>query len=186
MPVPLKVKKSLVNDSTHPEDVGGGAVGGDDRRSNRERKSNVFAVAYASYSTLDAADLDLEGLAEQAAIKNAALGITGYLCFDHGVFFQYLEGDKQAVLDMLESINRDSRHDVINQVILGELKERLFPDWSMRYLNRSDLRHVDLEHVLEHALFHMDPKVYGQENIVALVKSLVANIAARHARVKVS
>ncbi len=45
----------------------------------------MFALAYASYSTVDSSELDLEGLARHAASKNATLGITGYLCYDHGV-----------------------------------------------------------------------------------------------------
>ena len=144
----------------------------------------MFALVYASYSTVDAPNLDLDAIATHAAAKNASLGITGYLCYDHGVFFQYLEGEKQTVLDLMNVITKDIRHDVINSVQLGEYEERIFPEWSMRYLNRSDLRRVDLEHVLEHSLFHMDPKLYGQENIVALIKALVANIAARQANLK--
>lgn len=149
-----------------------------------ERDSYVFALAYASYSTLDAQQLDLEGLAEQSSATNAAMGVTGYLCYDHGVFFQYMEGERQAVLEVMKSVSADDRHDVINTVELGEIEERLFPDWSMRYLNRSDLRRVDLEHVLEHTLFHMDPKIYGEANIAALIKALVANIAAKHVHLK--
>jgi len=144
----------------------------------------VFALAYASYSTVDGLELDLEALANRASAKNANLGITGYLCYDHGVFFQYMEGDRQVVLDLMEVIEKDSRHDVVNKVQLGEQDERVFPDWSMRYLNRSDLRRVDLENVLEHSLFHMDPKLYGHENIVALIKALVANISARQNHLK--
>ena len=141
----------------------------------------MFALAYASYSTVDAKDLLLDELSQKAALKNAKLGITGYLCYDHGVFLQYLEGERLHVLQLMDEIEKDPRHDVINKVELGEQEERVFPDWNMRYLNRSDLRRVDLEHVLEHSLFHMDPKLYGQENIVALVRALVANIAARQA-----
>lgn len=144
----------------------------------------MFAIAYASYSTIDSSELDLEGLANHASVKNATLGITGYLCYDHGVFFQYLEGERQVVVDLMDVIERDIRHDVVNRVELGEYDERIFPDWSMRYLNRSDLRRVDLENVLEHSLFHMDPKLYGQENIVALIKALVANISARQNHLK--
>lgn len=144
----------------------------------------MFALAYASYSTVDAPNLDLEGIATHASAKNALLGITGYLCYDHGIFFQYLEGEQKAVQDLMEVIEKDTRHDVINKVVLGEHEQRVFPDWSMRHLNRSDLRRVDLENVLEHSLFHMDPKLYGHDNIVALIKALVANIAARQAQLK--
>ncbi len=144
----------------------------------------MFALAYASYSTVDSNELDLDGLARKSSSKNATLGITGYLCYDHGVFFQYIEGERQSVLDLMEIIEKDSRHDVVNQVELGDYDERIFPDWNMRYLNRSDLRRVDLENVLEHSLFHMDPKLYGQENIVALIKALVANISARQNHLK--
>ncbi|PQO41762.1 hypothetical protein C5Y97_03315 [Blastopirellula marina] len=150
-----------------------------------ERDSRVFALAYASYSTVDAPNLDLEGIATHASAKNASLGITGYLCYDHGVFFQYLEGEQKAVLGLMDVIEKDTRHDVINKVMLGEHEQRIFPDWSMRHLNRSDLRRVDLENVLEHSLFHMDPKLYGHDNIVALIRALVANIAARQAQLKV-
>ncbi|WP_158545431.1 BLUF domain-containing protein [Bremerella cremea] len=144
----------------------------------------MFALAYASYSTVDTPNLDLDGIATHASAKNAALGITGYLCYDHGVFFQYLEGEQKSVLHLMGTIEQDPRHDVINKVMLGEHERRVFPDWSMRHLNRSDLRRVDLENVLEHSLFHMDPKLYGHENIVALIKALVANIAARQAQLK--
>ncbi|MBA2117644.1 BLUF domain-containing protein [Bremerella alba] len=145
----------------------------------------MFALAYASYSTVDASELDLDGIATRASSKNAVLGITGYLCYDHGVFFQYLEGeDREVVWDLMEVIGQDSRHDIVNKVDLGEHDERVFPEWSMRYLNRSDLRRVDLENVLEHSIFHMDPKLYGQENIVALIKALVANISARQSQLK--
>ncbi len=145
----------------------------------------MFALAYASYSTVDTPNLDLEGISAHASAKNASLGITGYLCYDHGVFFQYLEGEEHVVLGLMDVIENDKRHDVINKVMLGEYEQRIFPDWSMRHLNRSDLRRVDLENVLEHSLFHMDPKLYGQENIVALIRALVANIAARQAQLKV-
>ncbi|MHC2070114.1 BLUF domain-containing protein [Bremerella sp. T1] len=145
----------------------------------------MFALAYASYCTVDSTELDLDALASHASAKNSSLGISGYLCYDHGVFFQYMEGERQAVLDLMEVIEKDARHDVINKVTLGEYDDRIFPDWSMRYLNRSDLRRVDLEHVLEHSLFHMDPKLYGQDNIVALIKAIVQNIAARQSHLKV-
>lgn len=86
----------------------------------------------------------------------------------------------------MDVIQKDTRHDVVNTVHLGQNENRMFPDWTMRYLSRNDLRRVDLEQVLEHTLFQMDPKIYGQENITALIRALVANISARQNKLKLT
>lgn len=81
-------------------------------------------------------------IAEQAAARNAALGVTGVLRFNGLSFVQILEGADGAVDELMASIRRDPRHS--NVQILGQwsVKVRLFPDWRMRIVERLHLEEM--------------------------------------------
>src|SRR5208283_4698336 len=69
--------------------------------------------------------------------RNQARGITGVLIFVDGVFFQILEGEKDVVIDLMESIQRDTRHSGVKVYRERETDERAFASWSMAYLSPS-------------------------------------------------
>ncbi len=74
---------------------------------------------------------------------NPAHGITGLLVHGSGMFFQWIEGPREEVTRLMDSIRRDPRHERV--VMLGEteeVRERLFPDWSMELVAPGDIRPV--------------------------------------------
>lgn len=65
--------------------------------------------------------------------SNAACGVTGMLLYDHGSFFQVLEGERRTVERLFEKILEDPRHNRVKKVIIEPIAERNFGDWSMAF-----------------------------------------------------
>ncbi len=104
---------------------------------------------YCSTATagVDAAAVD--DIITYARRHNPAHGITGLLVFGSGIFFQWLEGPRDNVRQLFANLSRDSRHESI--VLLSEneeIRERLFPAWSMELVEAPDIRDV-LEDALD-------------------------------------
>ncbi len=74
---------------------------------------------------------------------NPTLGITGLLVFGGELFFQWLEGPPPAVQGLMQKLADDPRHHSI--VVLSrseEVRDRLFPDWSMERVDTDSIRDV--------------------------------------------
>ena len=96
-----------------------------------------FRLIYSSEAAPDLATADLEEMLAESRIRNRARGITGVLVFVEGVFLQILEGEKDNVLDLMETIERDPRHRGVKVFHERETDERAFASWSMAYLSPS-------------------------------------------------
>ena len=77
---------------------------------------------------------------------NPAHGITGLLVFGSGLFFQWIEGPRDNVTQLMDRIRSDPRHEqVVTLSETEEVRERLFPDWDMELVTASDIRDVLLD-----------------------------------------
>lgn len=93
----------------------------------------IFQIAYVSAAADSMSKDDLVGLLEQSRDKNESLGITGMLLYRDERFLQVLEGDKEDVRSLYETICADERHRGVVQVMGQSAEERDFPDWSMAF-----------------------------------------------------
>lgn len=66
--------------------------------------------------------------------NNAKKQIVGGLFYGNGFFFQYLEGEEAAVVELYERISCDERHRNVTTLIQEILPERTFSNWSMKYV----------------------------------------------------
>jgi hypothetical protein len=90
---------------------------------------------------LDKAAVD--GIIAVAQRRNPVNGITGLLVFGSGIFFQWLEGPRARVTQLMHNIKSDARHDTIVRLSESEeVRERLFPDWAMELVTSDDIRAV--------------------------------------------
>jgi acylphosphatase len=92
-----------------------------------------FHIVYASSATQAFSKPDLQALLEQARKNNTKLGLTGMLLYKDGNFMQVLEGEKEAVSKLVDTIERDPRHKGVLVLLRGTSEERLFPDWTMGF-----------------------------------------------------
>lgn len=98
----------------------------------------MYRLVYKSFESVPFSQAELKLLLVNSRLRNAEVGVTGMLIYDHGTFLQMLEGDMAAVFRTFGRIERDSRHRDIS-VLLRESNaaERAFGDWSMGYADGS-------------------------------------------------
>lgn len=115
----------------------------------------LYNMVYCSRATAGVDDAAVNRIIESARRWNPTHGVTGLLVFGSGVFFQWLEGPRHGVLELMDKLKTDPRHDSIVQLsATEEVRERLFPDWDMELVTAPDIRDV-LVDALDHA---KDPK----------------------------
>ena len=78
-------------------------------------------------------DDELLDLLQSARLKNTENNITGMLLYGEGTFMQVLEGEKEDLHRVYNSIQVDLRHRNIIVMVTGMLKERIFSKWSMSF-----------------------------------------------------
>ncbi|MDO3381235.1 BLUF domain-containing protein [Gilvimarinus algae] len=120
------------------------------------------AILYVSRATEAFGDGALGDLLQQAEARNLELGVTGYLFYKAPYFFQYIESEGDEVTELMQSITRDSRHEVINQVEDEFTGARRFPRWSMQFVNDKVLNRISLEQIVIDDLLSMTD-VYRDE-----------------------
>ena len=106
----------------------------------------LHQVVYCSRAADDVDDNAVDRLISKARRVNPELGITGLLVFGSGVFFQWIEGPRDNVTQLMNRIRQDPRHEHV--VMLSEseeVRERLFPDWSMELVTPDHIRDVLLD-----------------------------------------
>ena len=100
----------------------------------------IYVSQISSKTNLD----DIKNILEVARVKNAEHNVTGVLVFIKNVFVQVLEGDKKEIFQLLENIKKDPRNSDL--VLLSEepITERVFPDWTMGYIDNLSYRMTKL------------------------------------------
>lgn len=94
-----------------------------------------YQIIYSSQATNSMSAANLEEILTDARNGNKQRGITGVLMYFDDVFVQILEGDRDAISELMVSIARDSRHHSLKVFYEAEVEKRAFESWSMAYLN---------------------------------------------------
>ena len=102
-------------------------------------------LIYTSCATREMSGSDLSELLVRSREKNARLNITGLLIYGNREFAQLLEGDKNDIFHLYNTIVEDDRHQQVHLLWDGEIKKRSFTDWSMAFLNIKDIDLTNLE-----------------------------------------
>lgn len=90
----------------------------------------MYRLIYASHARASCLD-DVPGILEWSYAHNPGLGITGVLCLLDLTYLQYLEGEEATVLDLFESIRKDTRHQGATPLDQRTIARRAYPNWSM-------------------------------------------------------
>ncbi len=93
----------------------------------------LHTIIYTSREAQFFSDAETEQLLTDARSHNQASDITGVLLYFNLVFFQVLEGPREALEGLFARIVEDSRHKDVTLQVSEPIDARLFPDWSMAY-----------------------------------------------------
>ena len=136
---------------------------------------------YASRAVAPLQATILESIVGASREKNPARGITGLLCFSGDIFIQVLEGGRDEVCELFNTIVRDRRHDTVRLLTFEEIRQRKFGAWTMGHV---DLTRVNPSLLLKyHEKATLDPFICSGHATMALLDELIAtaSITSRNA-----
>lgn len=106
----------------------------------------LYNVVYCSRATKGVGAAEVDRIVESSRRRNPAQGITGILVFGSGIFFQWLEGPRDNVTQLMAVLRADPRHESVVQLSeVEEVRERLFPGWDMELVTSDHIREVLLD-----------------------------------------
>jgi hypothetical protein len=95
----------------------------------------LVRLLYASRAAAPLTSSVCDSILEQSREHNPAQGITGILCYSDDMFIQVLEGGRDEVCDLYNTIVRDARHEQVRILSFEEIRERRFGNWTMGQVN---------------------------------------------------
>ncbi|MDA8586298.1 BLUF domain-containing protein [Rhodobacteraceae bacterium] len=93
----------------------------------------MHTLTYFSRSLLseNTRETEMHRLMSASREHNLSLGITSVLCLRGDIFYHTLEGPKDEVLRVFNSIKSDKRHDSVYLIMNEPIEERRFSSWAM-------------------------------------------------------
>jgi hypothetical protein len=91
----------------------------------------LVRLLYASRPAAPPTDSVVDAILQQSRKNNSRQGITGMLCFSDQFFVQVLEGGRDEVCELYNTIVRDVRHAGVRILLYDEIAERRFGSWTM-------------------------------------------------------
>ena len=95
----------------------------------------LVRLLYASRAAAPVTAPVVDSILEQSRKNNALHDITGMLCFSEDIFLQVLEGGRDEVCELFNTIVRDLRNVGVRILIYEEIAERRFGGWTMGQVN---------------------------------------------------
>ena len=98
---------------------------------------SVHQLIYSSSAGKKMLKPDLYMILRHARKNNEARDITGLLVYSEENFLQILEGEKEAVSQLFDTISKDDRHSNIQVLHDSEIEQRSFSNWTMAFATPS-------------------------------------------------
>ncbi|KAF7598357.1 MAG: blue light sensor protein [Candidatus Dactylopiibacterium carminicum] len=132
----------------------------------------LVRLLYASRAAQPLTGDIIDSILAQSRAHNPAHGVTGILCYSGDVFMQVLEGGRDAVCELYNTIVRDPRHQQVRLLAYEEISERRFASWTMGQVN---LARVNASLLLKYAEKPViDPFSCSGAASMALLDELIA------------
>lgn len=110
----------------------------------KEETTTVLQLIYTSIALTPFSRQQLSDLLVRARQNNHAQGISGLLVYNDGFFIQVLEGPEKEVEALYAHIGQDRRHKNIRLLLSQTIKEKEYGDWSMGFVDVTELS-TDIE-----------------------------------------
>ncbi|RFN59806.1 BLUF domain-containing protein [Marixanthomonas ophiurae] len=105
----------------------------------------TYTICYVSSASRELENNELENLFYEVQTNNDDADITGVLLYYYGNFLQVLEGEKDILLDLFESIKKDKRHKNIITIFNKQNEHRIFEGYKSGFSivkTKSDLKNL--------------------------------------------
>jgi len=132
----------------------------------------LVRLLYASRASTPTDASVYDSILEQSRARNPKLGITGILCYSENLFIQVLEGGRDEVCELYNTIVRDGRHQHVRILSFEEIRERRFGSWTMGQVNLAKVNPALLLKYGERA--ELNPFEGSAHATLALLDELIA------------
>ena len=131
---------------------------------------NLTRLVYYSQSA-PSATIDIADLMKTCQQNNAKMNVTGMLQYDGRAFLQVLEGGRAEVSEIYHRIAADPRHTNLILIDCSDVRERMFPTWSLALHEGMDdaTKSVFLRYF---ATPQINPEVVSVESLLDLLQDL--------------
>jgi len=141
---------------------------------------NICRLVYISERNMSAG-LNVQQILKTSRINNSRVGVTGFLMYDGTHFTQALEGTRNNVTHTYNRIVHDPRHTNLHLISCADVKDRLFPHWSMCL--REGVSPEARERLLAtFTLERINPNSVPIERILYVLQSLSAEVGTTEYR----
>ena len=90
-------------------------------------------LVYSSVRNANCTDEEIQKILNSCERNNPSKSVTGVLIHSQNYFLQFLEGEENEIMDLLNHIKKDSRHSKVILLNKGEIEARMFPAWHMGF-----------------------------------------------------
>lgn len=132
----------------------------------------LVRLLYASRAAAPLTDSVVDTILEQSRHNNPQQGITGILCYSGEQFIQVLEGGRDEVCELFNTIVRDPRHAQVRILSYEEIAERGFGGWTMGQVEINKVNPILLLKYAEKA--ELNPFTSSGRASMALLEELIA------------
>ncbi|HMT35789.1 MAG: BLUF domain-containing protein [Bacteroidetes bacterium] len=107
-------------------------------------EEKIYQLSYVSTGCDSLRYEDIKNILESSNKNNSQDHITGILVYCNKHFFQIIEGNREAILEIFNKILIDSRHDNVIKIQEGYIDKRQFESWNMAFKSyNKELKDLD-------------------------------------------
>jgi len=131
----------------------------------------IVRLIYVSKLAVGFGPNDVLKIVDVSEQNNRELGITGALCYGPRYFLQCLEGPRDAVNTLYNTIIRDERHTDVTLLYYADIEERVFDEWAMASVRAND---VTKQIILRFGVGkQFDPYMFSAKQAVRFLSAVV-------------
>lgn len=109
-----------------------------------------YAISFVSTAVNDLTQSEVVEILQNTESRNDHLGINGLLVYSEGNFFEVIEGEKNKILELYETILEDPRHKNLIKIFEKEVHKKLFKDEEAHFIAENTLyRKMEVENFLD-------------------------------------
>jgi lipase chaperone LimK len=113
------------------------------------KMQNLYRLAYISKNcfvgTLEDQKENVQSILNVAQSNNSKTGVTGALLWSGDYFCQVIEGERDTLEDLFETIQMDPRHEEITVLHFEPIDRRSFSEWAMAMAGNESTMRFDIE-----------------------------------------
>ncbi len=146
---------------------------------NSDKDETLWELVYTSVESREMTLTDLKDILNVAREYNPKHQLTGCLIYQKQQFLQLLEGPRYEVMEMLDRISTDNRHQKIKIIWESAIDTRSFSEWSMYGATSFSQVPRPLEDDIQTGLFDLDKLIQSGKSmntgreIFAEIKGLI-------------